>query len=259
MRSIEVCLPNKISEQQRIVAYLDSSFDKIDEMKANAAKALSEAKALFQAELKKCMEKKEGWEENTLDSFAEIQSGYAFRSSEFQSSGRYQIIRMGNVRPGTLRLKENAVFLDSVEDDNVLSKALLKKGDIVITQTGTRNKRDYGFTTIIDKDNLLLNQRIARIRVVDTLDNKYLLYYTWADRFRDQFFANEGGTVGQGNVGMDAIRGNIIHFPPLEIQHSIVTHLDSLSQKVQELEQNYNTILAECDALKQAILRETFE
>ena len=52
-----------ISEQQSIVDYLDSAFAKIDAMKANAEKALNEAKALFQSSLKKMLEPKEGWEE----------------------------------------------------------------------------------------------------------------------------------------------------------------------------------------------------
>ena len=41
--------PQSLSEQQAIVDYLDSAFAKIDAMKANAEKALNEAKALFQA------------------------------------------------------------------------------------------------------------------------------------------------------------------------------------------------------------------
>ena len=52
-----------LAEQQSIVDYLDSAFAKIDAMKANAEKALNEAKALFQASLKEMLEPKEGWEE----------------------------------------------------------------------------------------------------------------------------------------------------------------------------------------------------
>ena len=55
-----------LSEQQSIVDYLDSAFAKIDAMKANAEKALNEAKALFQASLKEMLEPKEGWEEKTI-------------------------------------------------------------------------------------------------------------------------------------------------------------------------------------------------
>ena len=45
----EILIPvPPLSEQQSIVDYLDSAFAKIDAMKANAEKALNEAKALFQ-------------------------------------------------------------------------------------------------------------------------------------------------------------------------------------------------------------------
>jgi type I restriction enzyme S subunit len=248
-----------LSEQKEIVDYLDSSFAKIDKLKENAAKNLEEAKALFQSALKNALEPKEGWEEKTLKELSEIQSGYAFKSSDFKSSGKYQVIRMGNVRPGVIRYNESPVFINEELDEKAKEKALLQIGDMIITQTGSRNKRDYGFTVLIEKDNLLLNQRIARIRVKDKLLNKYLLYYSWTDYFRDQYFANEGGTVGQGNVGMDAIKDNIIPLPSLSEQQSIVSFLDSLSEKLNTLQQNYSRICNECDALKQAILRQVFE
>ena len=236
-----------LSEQQSIVDYLDSAFAKIDAMKANAEKALNEAKALFQASLKK-----------KLGEMSEIQSGFAFKSIQFQKRGEFQVIRMGNVRPGIIRYNESPVFIDSV-DENTIEKSLLKVGDMIITQTGSRNKRDYGFTVLIDKEKLLLNQRIARIRVVNTITNKYLLYYSWTDYFRDQYFANEGGTVGQGNVGIDAIRYAVISYPSLSEQQSIVATLDSLKSKVDRLQENYEKISQECDALKQAILKQVFE
>lgn len=248
-----------LSEQKEIANYLDSSFAKIDKLKENAAKNLEEAKALFQSALKDALEPKEGREEKTLKELSEIQSGYAFKSSDFKSSGKYQVIRMGNVRPGVIRYNESPVFINEELDEKAKEKALLQIGDMIITQTGSRNKRDYGFTVLIEKDNLLLNQRIARIRVKDKLLNKYLLYYSWTDYFRDQYFANEGGTVGQGNVGMDAIKDNIIPLPSLPEQQSIVSFLDSLNEKVNSLQQNYSRICDECDALKQAILRQVFE
>ena len=73
MRSIEIPI-GPLKEQQSIVDYLDSAFAKIDAMKANAEKALNEAKALFQASLKEMLEPKEGWEEKTLGDICEIKS-----------------------------------------------------------------------------------------------------------------------------------------------------------------------------------------
>ena len=84
-----------LSEQQSIVDYLDSAFAKIDAMKANAEKALNEAKALFQATLKEMLEPKEGWEEKTLgDICSDIRYGTSTPSNE---NGEYKYLRMNNI------------------------------------------------------------------------------------------------------------------------------------------------------------------
>lgn len=255
---IDIPVP-PLSTQQSIVTYLDTSFSLIDSLAENAKKALENAKALFQAELKKLMEKKEGWEEKKLEELSELQSGYAFKSNSFKSEGFYQVIRMGNVRNGIIRYEESPVYLPKDTDIKTIEKSILNEGDLIITQTGSKNKRDYGFTTIIEKNNLLLNQRIARIRVGCEINNRYLLYYSWTEYFRDQFFANEGGAVGQGNVGINDIKQCTISYPNIEEQQKIVQTLDTLSQSISQLEQNYNKTLDNCQALKQALLRETFE
>ena len=50
-----------------------------------------------------------------------------------------------------------------------------------------------------------------------------------------------------------------IPFPPLEEQKRIVAHLDSLSEKVHQLEEIYTKQLTDCDELKQSLLQKAFE
>ena len=75
-----------LSEQQSIVDYLDAAFAKIDAMKANAEKALDEAKALFQASLKEMLEPKEGWEEKKLKEICET-------ITDFVAAGSFASLR----------------------------------------------------------------------------------------------------------------------------------------------------------------------
>ena len=56
IRDIGIYYPNNVMEQQRIAKRLDVAFSHIDELKANAEKQLSEARALFQKSLAKAME-----------------------------------------------------------------------------------------------------------------------------------------------------------------------------------------------------------
>ena len=247
-----------LSEQGAIVSRLDASFAHIDALKANAKKQLDDAKALFQKALEKAMEPKEGWEEKKLGGIANVFSGYAFKSGTFQKEGKYQVLRIGNIKQNDLRLSDNAVFIDEL-DSGLLNKSLLKEGDLVVTQTGTRHKRDYGFVAMIERNNLLLNQRNACIRFDNRLSAQFFLFYSYTELYKDSFFANEGGTVGQGNVGLSALKEMVYYAPPLSEQQAIVAQLDQLSEKVKRLQEIQEKTIKECDALKQAMLREVFE
>lgn len=255
--SIEIPIP-PLAEQKRIVAILDEAFSAISTAKENAEKNLKNAKELFESYLNNIFEKKgKDWEEKKLGEVGEIFSGYGFESKSFLKSGKYQVIRMGNVRPGLIRKEENPVFLNVV-DEKIACKALLQRNDIIITQTGTRKKRDYGFTVAIDDDNYLLNQRLAGIRFDKTNNYKFYLYFTWTEKFRDQFFENETGMVGQGNVGIGAITGAIVPAPPLKEQQRIVSKLDALSEQTKKLEAVYAKKIADLDELKKSILQKAF-
>jgi len=257
LKDIEIPIP-PLAEQKRIVAILDEAFSAISTARENAEKNLKNAKELFESYLNNIFEKKgKDWEEKKLGEVGEIFSGYGFDSKSFLKSGKYQVIRMGNVRPGLIRKEENPVFLNVV-DEKIACKALLQRNDIIITQTGTRKKRDYGFTVAIDDDNYLLNQRLAGIRFDKTNNYKFYLYFTWTEKFRDQFFENETGMVGQGNVGIGAITGAILPSPPLKEQQRIVSKLDALSEQTKKLEAVYFKKIADLDELKKSILQKAF-
>ncbi len=258
VKSIFLRYPKSLPEQQSIVAILDEAFAAIAKAKTNAEQNLKNAKELFESYLQSVFENKgEGWEEKMLGEIADVIGGYSFKSGDFKKEGKYQVIRMGNVRPGIIRENESPVFIESL-DDKVLKKALILANDVIITQTGTKNKRDYGFTVIIEKENYLLNQRISAIRFSKNYMPKFFLYFSWTNHFKDQYFSNETGTVGQGNVGIGAITNAIVPFLPLKDQQIIVQKLDALSAETKQLETIYQQKINDLDELKKSILQKAF-
>ena len=259
-----------LPEQHRIVAKIEELFSSLDKGIESLKTVQEQLKIYRQAVLKWAFEGKltneevkegelpEGWEAKYISQIAEIFGGFVFKSKEFEENGKYQVIRMGNVRQGVLRLKESPVFVSNI-DEKILSKAILKVNDIIITQTGTKGKRDYGFTTLINKNNLLLNQRIAAMRCNADCISKFLLYYTWTEKFKKQFFANETGNVGQGNVGIKAITGSIIWIPTLEEQHHIISEIESRLSVCDKIEESIATSLQQAELLRQSILKKAFE
>jgi len=259
INKVEINFPKSLLEQQRIVAILDEAFAAIAKAKANAEQNLKNAKELFESYLQSVFENKgEGWEEKRLGEIANVIGGYSFKSTDFKKEGKYQVIRMGNVRPGLIRENESPVYIDKL-DESVLKRALLLPNDVIITQTGTKNKRDYGFTVIIKNEFFLLNQRISAIRFPKNYLPKLFLYFSWTNIFKDQYFANETGTVGQGNVGIGAITNAVVPSPSLKTQQAIVQKLDAISAETKSLEAIYQRKIEDLDELKKSVLDKAFK
>ena len=218
-----------LSEQQSIVDYLDSAFAKIDAMKANAEKALNEAKALFQASLKEMLEPKEGWEEKTIEHFARIVHGKN-QKEVLDSNGSYPIYGSG----GNIMGYANAYLCEA--GTTILGRKGTIDNPLFIDERFWNVDTAFG---IIAKDNC----------------NKKYLYYSikkvdWAK-------LNTGTTLP--SLTQNVVYNVAMCAPPLSEQQSIVATLDSLKSKVDRLQTNYDKISQECDALKQALLRQVFE
>ena len=241
-----------LAEQERIVAYLDTQFAKIDAMKANAAKALAEAKALFQAALTEAMTPKEGWNINKLDDVCNFRSGFAFKSNKFTEEGE-AIIRISDIQCGKVD-ETNMVFFHLSDYSEDLQRFIVYPNDILIAMSGgTTGKIGINKTN----KKFYLNQRVGVFREDKRLlDHSYLFYYL---NTKSQESLKIAAGAAQPNLSTEQIKNFEVPLPPLPEQECIVTRLDALSAKVAALEGNYTQTVAECDALKQALLREVFE
>lgn len=258
LKQIEIPFPKSLPEQQRIVSILDECFASIAKAKANAEQNLKNAKELFESYLENLFtEIYNSNETKTISELAKVIGGYSFKSGDFKKEGKYQVIRMGNVRPGIIRENESPVFINEL-DEKALAKALLQRNDVIITQTGTKKKRDYGFTVIIEKENYLLNQRIAAIRFSEKYLPKFFLYFSWTNLFKDQYFANETGTVGQGNVGIGAITDAKVPFIKIEQQEEFISKIDVILAETERLGNIYQKKLNDLDEMKKSVLQKAF-
>ena len=244
-----------LSEQQSIVDYLDSAFAKVDAMKANAEKQLSEARALFQKALTKAMEPKEGWEEKKLEDLCtDIVDCPHSTPRKVDHPTKYPCIRTSELKGGKIEW-ESMQYLD--EDEYIVRTARIKPqpNDIVYGREGT-----YGDAVLLPEGYYFsLGQRTMLFRPdVRCVEPKYLHYNVISSHVYEQAKAKNSG-CGVGHVNVKDIKVFKIGVPPLSEQQRIVSRLDSLSAHVRELEEVLQKTIAECDALKQALLRQVFE
>ena len=232
-----------LSEQQSIVDYLDSAFAKIDAMKANAEKSLNEAKALFQASLKEMLEPKEGWEEKTLKEICRVINGRAYSKDEMLKQGKYRLLRVGN-----FFTNDSWFYSDlELEEDKYCDN-----GDLLYAWSASFGPR------IWDGEKVIYHYHIWKIVCSEKIDKYFMYYWLDSDELKKQTMTNlHGATMAHITKGI--IEAAFVRFPSLSKQQYIVATLDSLKSKVDCLKANYDKISQECDALKQAILRQVFE
>ena len=162
---------------------------------------------------------REGWQSKPLNELIDVQSGFAFRSEEYSSSGHF-LIRIGNVQDGYVSLANpKYVVLDSKT-----SRFELREGDLLTSLTG-----NIGRVAVVKDCHLpaALNQRVAKLALKElgALDKSYLSYFLSSSRFRESL-SSVGHGAAQQNVSPAAIGDIRIAFPALTEQKRIVAILD---------------------------------
>ena len=252
----EILIPvPPFSEQQSIVDYLDSAFAKIDAMKANAEKALNEAKALFQASLKEMLEPKEGWEEKALKDLGQTQTGTTPSKSDKSNYGDYiEFIRPSEIDyDGNGRIDYNCEIKLS-EQGASKGRVFASNSILMVCIGATIGKVGFSIKEVS------CNQQINVFTPSNDLNYKFVYYAMRSPSF--QLRVIKEGTSSQATlpiINKGKWEQLSISFPEIKEQEVIATHLDNLSSKVSDLKENYDKISQECDALKQAILRQVFE
>ena len=245
---LEIPIP-PLSEQQSIVDYLDSAFAKIDTMKANAEKALNEAKALFQASLKEMLEPKEGWEEKKIKDIGSVIAG----TTPNTNVAEYWDGSLCWISPA--ELDGSHYLYDSkkkITEAAVKAKSLklLPEGTVILSSRAPIGK------VVINKVPTYCNQGFKCVVCGKDIYNEFLYWWFWGNT---DYLNSLGTGATFKEISKKVVEEITLPIPPIFEQQSIVTTLDSLKSKVDRLQENYEKISQECDALKQAILRQVFE
>ena len=223
-----------LSEQERIVERLDAAFAQIDELKSNAERQLAEARALFQSALKEMLEPKEGWEIMRLGEFAYMKAGNFVKASEIFS----------DYKEGLYPCYGGNGFRGYVKEPN-------QNGDYCMigrqgALCGCINRAQGVFRTtehaVIVKPYKEIPTSLVYYMLVRLNLNKYAT-----------------GAAQPGLSVNHIAEAVIICVPPHEEQKRIADTLDSLKSKIDRLQEIFNNVSQECDALKQAMLRQIFE
>lgn len=108
----------------------------------------------------------EGWKVGTIGDIVEFQNGFAFSSKDFSENGEYKIITIKSVQDGYLVTDGSSKVTEYPTKMPAYCK--LQSGDILLSLTG-----NVGRCCLVTEPNLLLNQRVAKIKAKESYNNSF--------------------------------------------------------------------------------------
>jgi type I restriction enzyme S subunit len=154
LSELKISLP-KIEEQKAIADTLNALHNKVDLLKSQN-ETLEELSSMIFKNLF-LNENSANWEDGKINTLFDLLSGFAFKSSEYKESGNYRLVTIKNVQDGYIDLSRTDYLIELPE--RMPKYCALELGDILLSLTG-----NVGRCCLVNEENLLLNQRVAKLK-----------------------------------------------------------------------------------------------
>jgi len=258
VKKVDLVIP-PLPEQQQIVAYLDQTFAKLNQAKANTLQNLKNAKELFETELQSIMENgkmKVGngeWEEKKLKEIGITQTGNTPKTNEPDNYGDYiPFVKPPHfLKDGTIDTKDS--FLS---EKGLKNGRLFKENTILMVCIGATIGKT-GFTKIPVSS----NQQINGLTPKAEYDARFFYYAMISKYFQSKVMEEgKGAQATLPIINKSKWENLTIPFPKsLQTQQEIVAKLDALKTQTQALEASYQAKLNNLEELYSGILKRAFE
>jgi type I restriction enzyme S subunit len=230
-RELKISYPKSLEEQKRIVKILDEKFAQLESLKTNAQTNLQNTKDLFQSQLSKAL----------------------------SSSSNNKVVDLFDIKTG--KLNSNAAVPDGKYPFFTCSREVFAINTYAfdceaILLAGNNASGDFNVKHYCGKFNAYQRTYVITVKNSNETEIK-LLYYVLENYLKQLKNMSVGANTRFLKLGM--IQN--LEYPalPLPEQKRIVKELDTLSEKVRQLQEIYTKQLANCDELKQSLLQKAFE
>ena len=198
----------------------------------------------------------EGWLRVCFDALVIYVTSGSRGWAKYYSVNGPLFLRIGNLEHDSIRLDLRCVQRVQPPVGSEGRRTLVTPGDVLISITA-----DLGMVALVPEDiaEAYINQHIALVRTVGTIDRRYLAWYLASKAGgRMQFRKMQRGATKTG-LGLDDIRAIAIPLPPVVEQRRIVAAVERRFSVIDELEAAVEANLKRSERLKQSILKRAFE
>ena len=140
-----------------------------------------------------------------LEEYIKVQGGYAYKSKDFSDSGIFPVLKIKNVRFGTVDYSEASFISEEIAKETTDWKT--KEGDILISMTGSGPNAPQSLVGRVARvwegePEAWINQRVGRIVLKE--ENKihpdFVFYLLSSPRSQDYLVSNSSGSANQANI-----------------------------------------------------------
>jgi type I restriction enzyme, S subunit len=243
-----------LPEQHQIASFLDRECGKLDALQAKQERLIELLKEKRQALISHAVtrgldptaklkpsgiewlgEVPEHWEVTRLKfHVSRFEQGWSPQcEGRNKEDGEIGVLKVGCVNGGTFRVEEHKALPAELEPR---LQYTLKRGDLLISRANTREL--VGSAAVVDRDHddILLCDKLYRLRFHRGVSEIYLSHFLGTSEVRQQIELDAtGASASMVNIGQDCIREMNLALPPLAEQRAIVAHLDEKCGKIDQL------------------------
>jgi type I restriction enzyme S subunit len=197
------------------------------------------------------------WTWITLGEIADLKGGVTKgRNLVGKSTITLPYLRVANVQDGYLDLSVIKNIEIPAEEKE---KYLLKKGDILFTEGGDRDKLGRGTIWNEEINNCIHQNHIFRARVNNPqVLPEFISLATKSSHAKRYFLDNASQTVNLASINITVLRNVPISIPSLEEQKEIISRVQRYFDVASQIEHQIENAEAKLSKLTQAILAKTF-
>ena len=154
-----------------------------------------------------------------------LKNGYAFQSSSYDNSGKYEIITIANVTGERYICSDGCNHIPAKPSD-IQSHQELKVNDILISLTG-----NVGRVSLCKEGKFLLNQRVGLLELHAGINREFIYQVASSRKFEQSMISCSQGAA-QMNIGKGDVESFVMPYSsnPLNLQRiaSILRSYDEL-------------------------------
>lgn len=261
LSEIEIWIP-PFAEQNRIVLKIEELLSELDKGVESLMSLQEQLKSYRQSLLRHAFDgnltndaTRANWRHSTVGDEIHFLTSGSRGWAEYYSTTGALFIRAQDLKHDRLDLDECA-FVDLPATCTEGTRTLVQRGDVLITITGANVTK----TGLVNKDlgRAYVSQHVALCRPGSSLLPAYLYWYLLSETGGRRQLTECAYGAGKPGLNLENIRSVSLPLPSMEMQHRIVSIIESGAEAERRLRSLVSQELQRSNALRQSILKRAF-